>query len=493
MALQFNTLPLKPGFIRKLPLAIAVSLICSSPLQAADPKQTYCMNSGEENNYDCSKTISVQSNPADIDAKLRELNRWLEDEEKAARGGSASAAITSPTDEGLKDKIEFNSRLLASELKQARQLQDRGDHQGAFDQVNAYLVTNPKDPNGWLLYGISLMDQNKLDAAANIFSKLIQLYPNAPEPYNNLAAIYARKGDNDKAVETLLQAFNTHPSYAQLQQNLKTVYATLATQAYNRALNLDKGETAPTAQLAILDQVYQPQPLPAQADVATAPVTKPTVEKPAIQVAAAPVTTQETAAESAQSATLVIEERKVSEGSVPELPAEDKAEQSATIASTVTEASAEPETATITEAAKTTDTQEVAQVTEQQPHTTEKVATHSLDDATAKTIHNLINDWAGAWSAQDVGRYLEFYIPSYTPSSDITNKQWRWGRNKRLTKPEFIKVDITDISLAPMPDGRIRTVFLQSYESNSFRDAVYKTLIFEPQDGNWKIAVETSL
>lgn len=60
----------------------------------------------------------------------------------------------------------------------------------------------------------------------------------------------------------MLQAFNTHPSYAQVQQNLKTVYATLPTQAYNRTLDQDKGSSANPPQLAILDQVYQQQGLP---------------------------------------------------------------------------------------------------------------------------------------------------------------------------------------------------------------------------------------
>lgn len=489
----------KKGFIRKLPLIIAISLTCFTAAQAAEKKPAYCMNAGADNNYDCSKALNITTNQADIDAKLNELNRWLEDEENIANGNQSSTVSSAPSDPGLKQKIEFNSQLLADELKQAHLLQTQGNHQAAFDQVNHYLVTNPKDPNGWLLYGISLMDQNKLDAAANVFSKLIQLYPNAPEPYNNLAAIYAKKGDNDRAVDTLLQAFNTHPSYAQVQQNLKKVYATLATQAYNRALDLDKGSSANTPQLAILDQVYQQQVLPEKASTTlsqTDAVQTKTITQAVIQH------TEQT------SAKLVIEERQVSEGTIPVLD-ENESAAPQPIADAVTNEVASDDTDTVEQTAAEVaaanqalqETELQQQIQQQQATTAEAQATNLpeadpdelLSEANVQQIHDLISQWSKSWSDQDVERYISFYTEQYQPNSKVSNKQWRWGRNQRLNKPEYIKVAISDISLAAMPDGRIRTVFLQNYESNTFSDSVYKTLIFVLHNGEWKIAVESSL
>ncbi|WP_432470752.1 L,D-transpeptidase Cds6 family protein [Amphritea sp. HPY] len=507
MSSTLSTWSLKQGFARTLPLVIAVSLTCFTAVQAAEKRSTYCMNAGADNNYDCSKSLDITTNQADIDAKLSELNRWLQDEESIANGSKPATTSSTPTDSGLRQKIEFNSQLLADELKQANQLQTQGNHQAAFDQVNNYLVTNPKDPNGWLLYGISLMDQNKLDAAANVFSKLIKLYPNAPEPYNNLAAIYAKKGDNDKAVDTLLQAFNTHPSYAQVQQNLKTVYATLATQAYNRALDLDEGSSAGAPQLAILDQVYQQPVLPEKTTSTAAPTLGTTLSSTITSSV-----TQDTAQKPAK---LVIEERKVSEGTIPVLEEDTPAKPQPIVnvvaktaatneevtedAGTIKGNAAHEVAAAIDPALQAAETQRqnqqqqttspAAQVASQQAANADDL----LSETNVQQIHDLISQWAKSWSDQDVDRYISFYTEQYQPDNKVSNKQWRWGRNQRLNKPKYIKVAISDISLAAMPEGRIRTVFLQSYESNTFSDSVYKTLIFVTQNGEWKIAAETSL
>jgi len=44
--------------------------------------------------------------------------------------------------------------------------------------------------------------------------------PELPEPYNNLAVLYAARGDHDGARDALLRAISTHPSYATAHENL---------------------------------------------------------------------------------------------------------------------------------------------------------------------------------------------------------------------------------------------------------------------------------
>lgn len=481
---------LYPEAMKKVPLTIAIGLLSYHASSYAAGNDSYCLSAGSANNYACERAPEIKTDPADINAKLAELNRWLEDEEQAKNGPQAQ--VSQPSSANLRAKIESNSALLADELKQAKALQAGGNYQGAFDQVNSYLSSNPKDPNAWLIYGVSLMNQNKLTEAADIFGKLIQLYPDAPEPYNNLAAVYARQGNNEKAVETLLQAFETHPSYSQVQKNLKSVYAALATQAYNRALDLDDSKSPARAKLAILDQVYQPQPLPLTGAAATAVQTgaaTPVAEQPtaAVQPAEAPELVA-----AAAPAELVIEERDVSEGIVPDYQGEQEDEQhvvknsdAQTLDSTDT-----PATEVAQAPAETApDTQAVPQ---SEPAQAEPPV-QGLDDATRTAIEQLINGWASAWSEQDVMAYLNFYTYGYSPSTGVSHHQWRQGRNKRLTKPDFIKVTVSDISLAEMDDGRIRTVFRQEYQSNSYQDVVYKTLIFSQQQDGWKIAAETTL
>ena len=454
---------------RKLTLGLAIGLLTGSiSVGAAQQSNSFCQSAGEENDYDCAKAETFQANQSDIEAKLRELNRWMTDEQQTQSGKLATP--DQPDSDKLREKIKFNSKLLASELKQAQKLQSKGDLKGAFDQVNDYLVTNPKDPNGWLLYGISLINQNKLNEAADLFSKLINLYPDSPEPYNNLAVVYARQGNNDKAVETLLKAFDTHPSYAQVQTNLKTVYAALATQAYNRALNLDNDNKAPRADLGVLDQVYQPvstQTILATATTVAKPQQVAIVTQPQVAVAPAPVPAANTK--------LVIEERDESEGVVPVQPPEEPAAEAnpTDIAAANTQTTTEPQSEAVSG--------------------TETTKSSVLSDAVITEVLAVISNWATAWASQDVSSYLDFYTADYTPGAGVTHKQWVRGRQIRLSKPSFINVDISDISLAEAGNGNVRSVFRQKYQSDTYQDEVYKTLTLTRVNGHWKIATETTL
>jgi len=60
-----------------------------------------------------------------------------------------------------------------------------------------------------------------------------------PEPYNNLAVLYAAEGQERKAAEALEQAIRTNPSYTTAHENLGDLYARMASEAYAKALQLD--------------------------------------------------------------------------------------------------------------------------------------------------------------------------------------------------------------------------------------------------------------
>lgn len=56
------------------------------------------------------------------------------------------------------------------------------------------------------------------DAVAT-FTKLTEDYPELPEPYNNLAVLYANQNQLDKARTALEMAIRTNPSYATAHEN----------------------------------------------------------------------------------------------------------------------------------------------------------------------------------------------------------------------------------------------------------------------------------
>lgn len=132
--------------------------------------------------------------------------------------------------------------------KQVRQ----GQHSQALEQIDKYLAGKPNDPQGRFLKGIILTEMNKPAEAIAVFTKLTEDYPELPEPYNNLAVIYAQQKQYEKAKQALEMAIRTHPSYATAHENLGDVYARLASQAYDKALQIDSSNSSAQNKLALI-------------------------------------------------------------------------------------------------------------------------------------------------------------------------------------------------------------------------------------------------
>jgi len=97
---------------------------------------------------------------------------------------------------------------------------------------------------------------NRLDDAESIFKNLTQAHPELPEPFNNLAVVYAAKGNFDAAREALREAISTHPAYATAHENMGDIYAKMAVVAYNEALQLDSGNQTAREKLALVNDLF---------------------------------------------------------------------------------------------------------------------------------------------------------------------------------------------------------------------------------------------
>jgi tetratricopeptide (TPR) repeat protein len=97
-----------------------------------------------------------------------------------------------------------------------------------------------------------LTEQSKQIEAIAVFSKLTDDYPELPEPYNNLAVLYASSGQYDKARTALEMAIRTNPTYGTAHENLGDVYAKLASQAYDKALQLDSANSGAKLKLTMV-------------------------------------------------------------------------------------------------------------------------------------------------------------------------------------------------------------------------------------------------
>jgi len=125
----------------------------------------------------------------------------------------------------------------------------------SLERVDKFLAGKPRDAQGRFLKGLILTEMNRPSEAIQVFAKLSEDYPELPEPYNNLAVLYASQGQYEKARTALESSIRTHPSYATAHENLGDIYAKLASQAYDKALQLDSSNTGAKTKLAMIGEM----------------------------------------------------------------------------------------------------------------------------------------------------------------------------------------------------------------------------------------------
>lgn len=156
----------------------------------------------------------------------------------------------------------------ADDYAEVNQLLRQGKPADALVKADAYIAGKPRDPQMRFLRGVILTEQGNSAEATATFTKLTQDFPELPEPYNNLAALYAQQSKFDQARDALETAIKLNPSYATAYENLGDVYARLAAQSYSRSQQLAPGITSPAPKLALIRQIFT---TPANAALPVAP------------------------------------------------------------------------------------------------------------------------------------------------------------------------------------------------------------------------------
>jgi tetratricopeptide (TPR) repeat protein len=136
------------------------------------------------------------------------------------------------------------------------QLVRTGQLSQAMSKADQYLSDKPRDPQMRFLKGVIQTQTGKSADAIATFTNLTKDYPELPEPYNNLAALYAQESQFDKARVALEMAIRTNPSYATAHENLGDVYAKLASQSYSKALQLDSKNTSLQPKLSLISNLF---------------------------------------------------------------------------------------------------------------------------------------------------------------------------------------------------------------------------------------------
>ena len=146
-------------------------------------------------------------------------------------------------------------------LREARAALRAGDAAGALAAADKHLAAKPQDADARFLRGVILTELARPDEAFQVFLVLTQDFPELPEPYNNLAVLYAARGEYERARASLEMAIRAKPDYAPAYENLGDVYARLSSQAYEKAAQLDARNRNAAAKLALARELvgFTPQ------------------------------------------------------------------------------------------------------------------------------------------------------------------------------------------------------------------------------------------
>jgi tetratricopeptide (TPR) repeat protein len=154
----------------------------------------------------------------------------------------------------------FCQAAFADEYADVSKLVRSGHLPAALEKADAYLLSNPRDVQMRFMRGVIQRDSGLVQDAIATFDQLTQDYPELPEPYNNLAVLYAGQNQYEHALAALQMAIRINPSYAVAQENLGDVYAKLASQSYSKAIQLAPGSKAAIApKLNLTRQLLEPK------------------------------------------------------------------------------------------------------------------------------------------------------------------------------------------------------------------------------------------
>jgi len=144
----------------------------------------------------------------------------------------------------------------ADELDDVAKLRRDNQPAAALERADRYIAEHPRDAQMRFMRAVILADMGRTEDATQALERLTEDFPDLPEPYNNLAVLYAARGDYGQARHALDQALRLRPDYATAHENLGDVYAALAASAYATALRLDRDRPGLARKLAAVRSAF---------------------------------------------------------------------------------------------------------------------------------------------------------------------------------------------------------------------------------------------
>ena len=183
----------------------------------------------------------------------------------------AALAATSVVAQDGRDLTEEARKQYAQGLREASAMVKDRQFANANLKLDVLLAQRPREPQARFLKGVVQTEQAQDAAAIATFQALIEDYPELPEPYNNLAVLYAQKGEYEGARIALESAVKASPDWGVAHENLGDIYIRLGAAEYATASKLDRTNKTAAAKLVLARELVAPAPKPAAVRPAARP------------------------------------------------------------------------------------------------------------------------------------------------------------------------------------------------------------------------------
>ena len=120
------------------------------------------------------------------------------------------------------------------------------------------------------------------------------------------------------------------------------------------------------------------------------------------------------------------------------------------------------------------------------------VAPAAATPSAAQFAQQRVNDWAAAWRAKDVKRYLSFYAKDFRASKDGGRDRWMADRRRLVGRKGAIDLQVGSVETSVLSPTRVETEFDQGYTSGIFTDSMRKMLAWQRIGNEWFIVRESN-
>lgn len=128
------------------------------------------------------------------------------------------------------------------------------------------------------------------------------------------------------------------------------------------------------------------------------------------------------------------------------------------------------------------------------PDTVAASASNVTTSQQTQAIRARVEQWRKAWSEGDIDAYLDAYSSSFEPAKGLSQAAWRAQRRARVTPTKNIQVAVSNVRVELAQDQQsARVSFHQNYRSNTYKSISRKQLSMVRVNGQWVIALETSI